>query len=66
MYSKGTLYSLKIENLQATDFGNFSCESENSLGKTIKYILLSGNYLKVILSDERYFNNFWQYNSYQK
>ncbi|XP_070494163.1 limbic system-associated membrane protein-like [Chironomus tepperi] len=42
MYSKGDKYILNITNFQQSDFGNYSCVADNSLGRTKKYIEVSG------------------------
>ncbi|CAD7081255.1 unnamed protein product [Hermetia illucens] len=42
MHSKGDRYSLIIRNFQHSDFGNYSCVADNALGRTKKYIEVSG------------------------
>ncbi|CAG9807795.1 unnamed protein product [Chironomus riparius] len=42
MYSRGNKYILSIVNFRTTDFGNYSCVADNSLGRTKKYIEVSG------------------------
>ncbi|XP_058835816.1 limbic system-associated membrane protein-like [Topomyia yanbarensis] len=42
MYSKGDKYTLNIRNFQQSDFGNYSCVADNALGRTKKYIEVSG------------------------
>ncbi|CAO1425000.1 unnamed protein product [Diamesa hyperborea] len=42
MFSKGEKFILNISNFQQTDFGNYSCVADNSLGRTKKYIEVSG------------------------
>ncbi|KAL7022572.1 hypothetical protein ACKWTF_012297 [Chironomus riparius] len=42
MYSKGDKYILNITSFQQSDFGNYSCVADNSLGRTKKYIEVSG------------------------
>uniref|UniRef100_A0A1B0CHW0 Putative lachesin n=1 Tax=Lutzomyia longipalpis TaxID=7200 RepID=A0A1B0CHW0_LUTLO len=42
MHSVGEQYILSIRNFQSSDFGNYSCVADNSLGRTKKYIEVSG------------------------
>jgi len=42
MYPRDDRYSLIIRNFQPTDFGNYSCVADNALGRTKKYIEVSG------------------------
>ena len=42
MNSKDDRYSLIIRNFQPSDFGNYSCVADNALGRTKKYIEVSG------------------------
>ncbi|XP_035787334.1 opioid-binding protein/cell adhesion molecule-like isoform X2 [Anopheles albimanus] len=42
MLSKGEKYTLNIRNFQQSDFGNYSCVADNALGRTKKYIEVSG------------------------
>ncbi|XP_039278694.1 protein amalgam [Nilaparvata lugens] len=42
MDSRGNKHTLTIRNVQSSDFGNYSCVAENSLGKSRKYMELSG------------------------
>lgn len=42
MYPHDDRYSLIIRNFQQTDFGNYSCVADNALGRTKKYIEVSG------------------------
>ncbi|CRK89239.1 CLUMA_CG002998, isoform A [Clunio marinus] len=42
MYTKGEKYILNVTNFHTTDFGNYSCVADNSLGRTKKYIEVSG------------------------
>ncbi|RZF46856.1 hypothetical protein LSTR_LSTR008237 [Laodelphax striatellus] len=42
MDSRGNKHTLTIRNVQSRDFGNYSCVAENSLGKSRKYMELSG------------------------
>ncbi|XP_055312013.1 limbic system-associated membrane protein [Sitodiplosis mosellana] len=42
MQSKGDRYTLTIRNFQPSDFGNYSCVADNALGRTKKYIEISG------------------------
>lgn len=44
MEARGTKYTLTIKNVQSSDFGNYSCQGENNLGKSRKYMELSGEY----------------------
>ncbi|KAG8325284.1 hypothetical protein J6590_071538 [Homalodisca vitripennis] len=38
----GNRHTLSIINIQSSDFGNFTCAAENSLGKTRENILITG------------------------
>lgn len=42
METRGNKHTLSIRNVQNSDFGNYSCVAENSLGKAKKYMELSG------------------------
>ncbi|XP_049963885.1 lachesin-like isoform X1 [Schistocerca serialis cubense] len=42
METRGNKHTLTIRDVQATDFGNYSCVAENSLGRAKKYMELSG------------------------
>lgn len=42
METRGNTHTLIIRHLQNSDFGNYSCLVENSLGRTKKYIELTG------------------------
>uniref|UniRef100_A0A1B6C8U7 Ig-like domain-containing protein n=2 Tax=Clastoptera arizonana TaxID=38151 RepID=A0A1B6C8U7_9HEMI len=42
MDTRGNKHTLTIRNVQTSDFGNYSCLAENSLGKAKKYMELSG------------------------
>jgi hypothetical protein len=46
MESRGNKNTLTITNVQGSDFGNYSCVADNSLGRTKKYMELSGNTIK--------------------
>lgn len=46
--SRGSKHTLTIRNVQVSDFGNYSCVAENSLGRAKKYMELSGEILKQI------------------
>lgn len=43
MDRKGDKYCLRIRNFQVSDFGNYSCVADNALGRTKKYIEVSGS-----------------------
>lgn len=40
--TRGSRHTLIIRNVVAQDFGNYSCNAENPLGKSKKYLQLSG------------------------
>lgn len=42
METRGNKHTLTIRNVQGSDFGNYSCVAENSLGRAKKYMELSG------------------------
>lgn len=42
METRGNKHTLTIRNVQSSDFGNYSCVAENSLGRAKKYMELSG------------------------
>ncbi|KAG5671483.1 hypothetical protein PVAND_001677 [Polypedilum vanderplanki] len=42
MYQEKDRYILRISRFQPSDFGNYSCVADNSLGRTKKYIEVSG------------------------
>lgn len=42
METRANKHTLTIRNVQASDFGNYSCVAENSLGRAKKYMELSG------------------------
>lgn len=42
METRGNKHALNIKHVQASDFGNYSCVAENSLGRAKKYMELSG------------------------
>ncbi|BES88449.1 Immunoglobulin V-set domain [Nesidiocoris tenuis] len=42
METRGNKHSLNIKQVQSSDFGNYSCVAENSLGRAKKYMELSG------------------------
>ncbi|XP_039279416.1 limbic system-associated membrane protein isoform X1 [Nilaparvata lugens] len=70
MESRGNKHTLTIRNVQSSDFGNYSCVAENTLGKAKKYMELSGrpspaqfNSLPYSRSRDSY-NLTWQLESY--
>uniref|UniRef100_A0A182SYS5 Ig-like domain-containing protein n=1 Tax=Anopheles maculatus TaxID=74869 RepID=A0A182SYS5_9DIPT len=42
MDTRGEKHYLTVRNVRASDFGNYSCVAENSLGRAKKYIEVSG------------------------
>ncbi|GAB0087807.1 Immunoglobulin-like domain [Sergentomyia squamirostris] len=42
MHTLGEQHTMLIRNFQTTDFGNYSCVADNALGRTKKYIEVSG------------------------
>lgn len=46
----GNRHTLSIINIQSSDFGNFTCAAENSLGKTRETIHVTGSiYVRMIV-----------------
>jgi len=52
MQSFGTRHSLLLKDLGITDFGNYSCVAENSLGRDRGFMLLSGKPQRVIMTSD--------------
>lgn len=42
MESRGNKYVMNIINVRSSDFGNYSCQAENSIGKSKGHIELTG------------------------
>lgn len=42
MENRGSRHTLIIRKVHPQDFGNYSCNAENQLGKSKKYLMLSG------------------------
>jgi hypothetical protein len=42
MENRGSRHTLIIRKVHPQDFGNYSCNAENMLGKSKKYLMLSG------------------------
>jgi hypothetical protein len=40
---RGSRHSLIIRKVQPSDFGNYSCEADNKLGRSKRHMELSGN-----------------------
>ncbi|KAK6622726.1 hypothetical protein RUM43_008569 [Polyplax serrata] len=70
MEVRGSRHTLIIRKVQASDFGNYSCVADNSLGKMRQYLQLSGKPNQVVFRSEpigRYkdsYNITWAVNSY--
>uniref|UniRef100_A0A8D8LSB1 Lachesin n=1 Tax=Cacopsylla melanoneura TaxID=428564 RepID=A0A8D8LSB1_9HEMI len=70
METRGRRHTLVIRKVLFTDFGNYSCVAENSMGKTRQYLELSGRPNPAIFKSHptgRYKDNYnitWAVNSY--
>ncbi|KAL0273991.1 UNVERIFIED_CONTAM: hypothetical protein PYX00_006538 [Menopon gallinae] len=70
MEVRGSRHTLYIRKVQASDFGNYSCVADNSLGKMRQYLQLSGKPNQVVFRSDpmsRYkdsYNITWAVNSY--
>uniref|UniRef100_A0A182JC15 Ig-like domain-containing protein n=1 Tax=Anopheles atroparvus TaxID=41427 RepID=A0A182JC15_ANOAO len=62
MYSRGDKYTLNIRNFQQSDFGNYSCVADNALGRTKKYIEVSGRPGPATFQSPAYSNYLDRYN----
>uniref|UniRef100_A0A8W7PW24 Ig-like domain-containing protein n=1 Tax=Anopheles coluzzii TaxID=1518534 RepID=A0A8W7PW24_ANOCL len=62
MYSRGDKYTLNIRNFQQSDFGNYSCVADNALGRTKKYIEVSGRPGPAAFQSPAYSNYLDRYN----
>ncbi|KAK9884559.1 hypothetical protein WA026_007400 [Henosepilachna vigintioctopunctata] len=56
MSSNGQTYTLTIRNVQMSDFGNYSCNVVNSIGRDKRYIELSGKPGPARISSPSYSN----------
>lgn len=45
MEVRGSRHTLVISRVQASDFGNYSCVADNSVGKARQYLELSGKFV---------------------
>lgn len=43
---RGNRYTLRLRKVQKTDFGNYSCVADNGLGKSKRFIEVTGKLLK--------------------
>ncbi|KAK6632354.1 hypothetical protein RUM44_007395, partial [Polyplax serrata] len=68
--TRGSRHTLIIRKVQASDFGNFSCVADNTLGKMRQYLQLSGKPNQVAFNSNpvsRYHDSYnisWVVNSY--
>lgn len=42
--ARGNKYVMNIINVRSSDFGNYSCQAENTIGKSKSHIELTGSY----------------------
>ncbi|OXA38883.1 Striated muscle-specific serine/threonine-protein kinase [Folsomia candida] len=70
METRGSRHSLIIRNVQPSDFGNYSCEADNKLGRSRKHIELSGRPNRAVFRSDPIgrmrdaFNVTWSVESY--
>lgn len=42
--NRGNRYTLRLRKMQKNDFGNYSCVADNGLGKSKRFIEVTGKY----------------------
>jgi len=52
---RGSRHSLIIRKVQPSDFGNYSCEADNKLGRTKRHMELSGKNFKELILEGNLF-----------
>ena len=69
MSSYGSRHLLTLSNVRETDFGNYSCVADNSLGKERAYVDVSGEWVfisrlyslpLIVAKSYRHYNDQWQ------
>ena len=51
MQTYGNKHVLQLKNVRETDFGNYSCMADNSLGRQRGSIEVSGEFFLLLLTD---------------
>ncbi|CRK89241.1 CLUMA_CG003000, isoform A [Clunio marinus] len=62
IFTKGNKNFLRIQHFNKNDFGNYSCVADNSLGRTKKYIEVSGRPGPTVFLSTQYSNHLDRYN----